>query len=188
MMQSKIFSLILLIALTVLVYCLYQFADLDLDHDKPDVNMPDLTAFNVKSVWFDLTGKPAYKLASSALYHYQQNDIIVGHSNVFEYETEAQPKLTVSSLRAKFIRGADQIFTYGKTKLIREKTADQAKWVIDTSDVFIELADETARSSSPTLVVTDGSTLHGGGFYLDYKNSLLKFYKGVRVAYVKTPN
>ena len=74
---------------------------------------------------------------------------------------------------------------YNNVKLVRAAFADKPVITIDTSDVLVNVANETLSSSAPIFAVAGKSRIHAVGFYFDYKNKILNLHNQAKVTYVK---
>lgn len=181
----RVFPLTLLIVLGLLVWWLSETSSLGVSLPKADAGVPDLTAVNVVGTRFDRAGKPTDKLTSVELRHYQQDNVTWLTSPVLVHTTENNPKLTVSSLRAKVLQDTDEIYLYENVKLVRDAATDRPVVTIDTSSVLVNVNDETARSDAPVSAVMGKSHATAVGFDFDNRNEVLNLHHEVKVTYVR---
>jgi LPS export ABC transporter protein LptC len=181
----KVFPLALLTVLGGLVWWLNETSTVHFSSHRLNAQTPDLTAFQVVGVRFNPNGKPFTHLTSSVLHHYRANNITWLTSPRLVYSAEDKPKLIITGTQAKFLQETNELFLYDKVKVIREAFADQPAITVDTSNVHVDINQETAQSSAAMLAIAGKHQIKAVGFYFNNKSEILSLHDQVKVHYVR---
>jgi len=177
--KPTVFFTMLLICMAVTGWLVQRQASLgeqrDLSSSGPDLFVDDMDLKLISD-----TGTLQYRVKAQRLDHFPYDDHSELTRPVLEVFREDQALWYIQSERGRVSSGYDRVWLLGKVEIRRLEGPDTSPFDIQTSDLLIKPAEETAETQQASIIQSDRYRMEAVGVHADLRENRVELKSRVR--------
>lgn len=155
--SSHIFPALLLATLAGLTFWLDRSLRLEAGTAETERNDPDLVVDGIVARRFDADGRIKHTLHAARMTHYPRTDTTLLEKPRFVSDASGRAPVTITSHRARVMRGGDEIHFEDSVRVSRAAYADRSELVMETEYLQV-LPDAHIARTDRKVTITDAHT------------------------------
>jgi lipopolysaccharide export system protein LptC len=183
--NSRLFPLVVMLALALLTFWLERAARIDQGHPALQRHDPDYIVHDFKMLRYGKSGAPESTLTARKMVHYPDDDSTELNAPRVLQTKPGEAPLTLTADRGALSQDGEETFLYDNVLLVRGAIADQPEMRMQTTFLHLVRARSLVRTDRDVSVQEAGRILTGRGLEFDNGSGVLHLREKVRGRFVQ---